>query len=244
VKRITRFNPAGDRDAAERHYTDAHHPFMRRMFREHGELLVRYVANRALAQYDLAGGFGERPSAWRFVITEVDDAAGASGFLPERFQPLIWDDHRKVLQDIDAWEVDEEVLVDRRSGQTGLVKYLLLYRAGDAAEDRVARARRYAGEHVPFLRDAFAQAYGARLYVSNRVVREAETSDAFGPGAAYAGTFRPSPKLLAIDELWFDNDAWADEFFGDAAVLVRLRDSPLGRAEGYRVAETIGVDKR
>jgi hypothetical protein len=244
VKRITRFNPAGDRAAAERHYTDAHHPFMRRMFREHGDLVVRYVANRALAQYDLAGGFCERPGAWRFVITEVDDAAGASGFLPTRFQPLIWDDHRKVLQDIDAWEVEEELLVDRRTGQTGLVKYLLLHRAGDTAEERVARARHYADEHVPFMRDGLARAYGARAYVSNRVLREAATTDATGPGAAYAGGYRPSPQLLAIEELWFDNAAWAEEFFGDAAVLARLRDGELGRVEAYRVAETIGVDKR
>jgi len=224
VKRITRFNPAGDRDAAERHYTEAHHPFMRRMFREHGEHVTRYVANRALAQYDLAGGFRERPSAWRFVITEVDDA---SAFLPARFQPLIWDDHRKVLQEIDAWEVDEHVVVDRRTGQTGLVKYLLLYPPGA----------------VPSLREAFAGAYGARLYVSNRVMREAATTDAHGPGAAYAGGYRAEPKVSAVDELWFDNDAWAEEFFADPAVLAELRDGAPGRVEGYRVAEAIGVDK-
>lgn len=238
MKRITRFSPAGDRDAAERHYTEAHHPFMRRMFREHGELVIRYVANLALAQYDLAGGFRERPSAWRFVITEVADDAGADGFLPERFRPLIWADHRKVLQDIDAWEVDEAVVVDRRSGQTGLVKYLLLYAAGDG------RAVRYADEHVPFMRAALARAYGTRVYVSNRVLREAATTDEHGPGAAYAGTYRADAQLLAIAELWFDNDGWAEEFFADAAVLAQLRDGAFGRVEAYRVAETIGVDKR
>jgi hypothetical protein len=226
VKRITRFNPAGDRDAAERHYTEAHHPFMRRMFRDHGEHVIRYVANRAVAQYDLGGGFGERPSAWRFVITEVGDA---SAFLPARFQPLIWEDHRKVLQDIDAWEVDEEVVVDRRSGQTGLVKYLLLHPPGAPGAS---------------LREAFARAYGARLYVSTRVLREAATPDDFGPGAAYAGAYRPAPKVGAVDELWFDNAAWAEEFFAAPAVLAQLRDGAGGRVEGYRVTEAIGVDKR
>jgi hypothetical protein len=100
---MNRFSPppAVGREAAERHYVEAHHPFMRRMFREHGEYLLRYVSNLAAAQYDLGGGFGEQPSAWRFVITEVDDATpGAAGFLPERFVPLIWEDHRKCLQDI------------------------------------------------------------------------------------------------------------------------------------------------
>lgn len=102
MKRIARFSPAATvgREAAEQHYVEADHPFMRRMFCEHGHFLVRYLANLALAQYDLAGRFRERPSAWRFVITEVDDAMpSASGFLPARLQPLIRDDHRKCLQD-------------------------------------------------------------------------------------------------------------------------------------------------
>jgi hypothetical protein len=97
VKRITRFNPAGDRDAAEPHYTEAHHPFMRGLFREHGDHVIRY---------------------------------------------------------------------------------------------------------------------------------------------------RAAPKVGAVDELWFDNPAWAEEFFAGPAVLAQLRDGAGGRVEGYRVTEAIGVDKR
>ena len=134
-----------------------------------------------------------------------------------------------MLQDIDAWEVDEEVVVDRRSGQTGLVKYLLLHPPGAPA---------------PSLREAFARAYGARLYVTNRVLREAATSDEYGPAAAYAGGYRAAPKVGTVDELWFDNAAWAEEFFADPAVLAPLRDGAGGRVEGYRVTEAIGVDKR
>ena len=223
---MNRFSPppAVGREAAERHYVEAHHPFMRRMFREHGEHVRRYVSNVALAQYDIGGGFREQPSAWRFVITEVDDPAA---FLPEHFQALIWEDHRKCLQDIDAWEVEETVVVDRRSGQTGLVKYLFLHQA----------------EPPPALGALFAAAYGARLYLSNRVLREAATTDEHGPGAAYSGGYRDTAQLAALDELWFDNAAWAEEFFASEPVLGLLRDSPLGRVEGYRVAEAIGVDK-
>lgn len=251
MKRISRFQPVAalGRERSERHYSEVHHRFARRMFREEGEHLKRYVANRAVAQYDLDGGFGEEPAAWRFVIVEVsDDMPGAAGFLPEHLQELIWLDHRKCIERIEGSEVDERVVVDRRSGQMSFAKYLFIHAAvggsGARCAEPAARARYYEEAHLPALAAAFASAYGARLLLSNVVRRQAATSDDFGAGAAYTGGYQDAPSLLAFEELYFDNDDWGDEFFADRRIRSLMRDSPLGRAEGYKVVETVGVDKR
>jgi hypothetical protein len=115
---------------------------------------------------------------------------------------------------------------------------------GAVDESREARRERYAAGHLPKLRATFEHAFGARLLIANRVLREAATSDEHGPGASYAGGYRSQAQVMALEELWFDNAAWAEEFFAHDAVLGLLRDSALGRVEGYRVVESIGVDKR
>lgn len=244
MKRISRFQPpvAVGRDRAERHYADVHHPFARRLFREHGDLLTRYVANRADRQHSLRGRFEEEPTAWRFVITEVDDdVPDASAWLPAWAQPLIWDDHRKCIASIEAWEVDETVVVDQRCGQVSMVKQLFLYAAADTSGGGVER---YLAEHVPALAELFAQAFGARLYLSNVVRRQAATSDDFGAGAAYTGGYAPQASMMAVAETYFDAAEWAEEFYSSAAVVRLLQRSPWARVEGYSVTETVGVDKR
>jgi len=246
MKRISRFFPpaAVGRAAAERHYTNVHSPFARRLLRDHGERVVTYATNRADLQYSLSGRFEEEPTAWRFVLLEVDDdLPDATGYLPEWVQPLLWTDHAKCIERMDAWEVDAQTVVDRRCGQTTSAKYLFLYGAGSPVEAE-ARRSHYLAEHVPQLAELMSTAFGARLYTSNVVLREAETSDDFGPGASYTGTYRATPGLLAIDELHFDNAEWGADLLGSAAGIALLRDSVLGRVEGYQVHEVIGVDKR
>ena len=246
MKRISRFFPpaAVGRERAEHHYSTVHHPFARRLLRDHGDRVLSYATNRADLQYSLSGRLEEEPTAWRFVILEVDDQLpDATGYLPPWVQPLLWTDHAKCIERMDAWEVEARTLVDRRCGQNTSAKYLFLYGAG-RPEEAEARRLRYLTEHVPRLAALMSAAFGARLYTSNRVLREAETSDDFGSGASYTGGYRSEAALIAIDELYFDNVEWAADLLGSAEAVALLRDSVLGRLEGYQVHEVLGVDKR
>ena len=172
----------------------------------------------------------------------ADGQPSASAWIPEWAQSLIWDDHRKCIERIEAWEVDETVRVDLRCGQTALVKFLFIYASGES--EHADRLQRYQEHHVPSLEQHFRGAFGARLYVSNVVQRQAATTDEYGDGAAYTGGYAPAASVLALDEFYFDNGEWADEFFSSEQVLGLMRDSELGRAEGYAISEFIGVDKR
>ena len=248
MKRISKVNPpvAIGRERAERHYIEVHHPFSRRMMREHAPRIRRYSVDRADRQYSLSGTFNEEPTAWRFVLLDVDgdiEEDGAVGCLPGWVQPLIWTDHAKVIERMAAWEVTPQVVVDRRSGQTTSAKFLFLYSAGDSGELRVARRTHYLDVHVPNVRKLVVNAFGARLYVSNLVDREAETSDEHGPAASYTGRYLERASLLAIDEFWFDNVEWGSELFCTPEAIALFRDSFLGRVEAYTVSEVLGLDR-
>jgi hypothetical protein len=246
MKRISRLNPAQSvgRESAERHYTTVHYPFARRLLREHGTKVRRYATNRADRQYSIAGRFDEEPTAWRFVLLDVDDDLdGAVGYLPRWAQPLIWQDHAKCIEGMAAWEVEPGVIVDTRSGQLSSAKFLFLYDGGSSEEELADRRNRYLDAHVPSMKKLVGDTDGLRLYVSNLVVRAAETSGEHGPSASYTGGYLDRPSLVAIDEFWFDNAACGDELFSSDQALGLLRDSPLGRAEGYLVSETIGLDR-
>lgn len=243
MKRISQLSPPPNigRERAEQHYAEVHHPFARKMFREHGHLMTRYVANLALAQHDLNGHFLERPTGWRFVITEVsDEIANASEWIPAHMQELIWVDHQKCIVDIRASEVEASVLVDRRSGQVSSAKYLLFF---SAVNDDMAGLRETYREHAATMQRHFADAYGARLFISNEVRRQAETADAHGSGDAYTGGYADRTAFVAIEELYFDNVGWGGEFFAAPPIVELMRSSVFGHVEGYQVREDIGVDK-
>jgi hypothetical protein len=221
-----------------------HHPFSRRLMRDHAPRIRRYSVDRADWQYSLSGKFDEEPTAWRFVILDVDDdVPDAVGYLPAWVQPLIWTDHVKVIERMAAWEVAPTIVVDRRCGQVTSAKFLFLYDAGGSEEQRAARRDHYLNVHVPAVGKILGAAFGARLYVSNLVVREAETSDQFGPGSSYTGRYLPTSSLLAVDEFWFDNVEWGTDVFQAPDAIALFRDSILGRVEGYSVDQVLGVDK-
>jgi hypothetical protein len=247
MKRISRLNPppAVGRERAERHYMVVHHPFSRRLLRDHGRLVRRYAVDRADWQYSVSGRFDEEPAAWRFVILDVDDdLPDAVGYLPTWVQPLLWSDHAKCIERMAAWEVEPRVVVDRRCGQTSSAKFLFLFATGSGTlEDVDARRAHYLDVHVPSMTRLVAEAFGGRLYVSNVVLREAETSDEHGPASSYTGGYREASTLIAIDELWFDNVEWGTDVFHSDEAIGLLRDSILGRVEGYAVQEILGVDK-
>jgi hypothetical protein len=247
MKRIARFAVAHavSAEEAERHYLDVHHRFARSCFRT-ATGIERYVTQRATAQYDVNGRFLERPKAWRFVITHTLDAgdlASSTDWLPKEVTDEIWRDHTNFMRDLRSFEVEERCLVDRRSGQTNLAKLLFIYSLKDGA-GRDEAARSYLDEHLPALTEAVAEAYGARLFLTNMVMRELESAPVEEPGQRYTGRYLESTPILAFEEYYFDNAEWAGELFARPDICGRLRRSPFLDVQGLVVEERIGVDKR
>jgi hypothetical protein len=135
------------------------------------------------------------------------------------------------------FEVSPSPLVERRTRQTSLAKYLLEVEA--VGDDRTAAEDAYAlfGEAL-----ASSDAFGLRLAVQNRVVREAEMAPVVEPGQAYTGRYLGATSMIGIDELYFDHRDWAEECFRGLAEL--LRPHPEVRMRLHAVDELVGVDRR
>jgi hypothetical protein len=247
MKRMSRFLPTTSRPRAEadEHYVMVHHRFAMRMFRDHAPTVTRYATNHAVAQFDLAATFRQRPAdAWRFIVLEfgapAEDGSGGKEWLPSWAERAIVTDHTNFLREVRPFEVTPAIAADRRSGQTSLAKYLVEVEdtgAGPAA----------ATEALTEVRSAFAAAadgaFGLRLHITNDVVREAEMAAVTEPGQAYTGRYREQTPMLAIDELYFDHTVWAEEFFAGPAVRPALFARTGIRVAVYAVAELVGVDK-
>jgi hypothetical protein len=222
-----------------------HHTFARAEFQQL-PALIGYHPNRAVGKFDLNGCFEERPDAWRFVVTRFeapDGAAHTVGFMPEWLRDLFYADRKSCIGSVAACDVDEHVVVNRLTGQTSLVKYLFLHlpeQYGSAAEF----AAHYRDHHLPVLTGAARTAPGLRLFISNPVLQEADMVDRPDGTMAYTGGYRDTAGTYCFDELYFDHEGLAAEFFTSAPVLRVLRDSPVGKLCGYHVEEKCGVDRR
>lgn len=245
AKRFNRFDPVSKRtfDEAERHYVEIHHRYAREMYRYGGPAVQKYITNRALRQYDVNGEFDQSPTAWRWVIhEEIDGLEAANEWLPEWARDMIWRDHLNCIRNIRVREVEPDVDIDRRSGQMTFVKYVFEYhRRGDTGLE--ACESYYQSEHLPTLERALAEAFGFRRFVSNRVTRVGETVPFEEEGQIITGNYLPSSPTHRIEEYWFDNFAWAGEFFRRDEIRRLVHSSPYGETEGYLVEERCGVDK-
>ena len=234
-KSIAQFQPlAGQsREDADRHYSKVHTRFARAQLRAMPHVLS-YHTNRAEAEYDLAGGWGQRPRAFRFVILRF--APGRSLEFPPDVRERVAQDHRLFLRELRGFAVDEEVLVDRLDGQTALVKYLFEY-------ERVAEARPSLDELAATLCE-LGDTFGLRRIVLNRVRAEAVAESIDEPGQR--PTTRPLPDTAkqAFVEIYFDHRDWAEEWFARPAVRVALIGPAWALARGYRVTEECGLDRR
>jgi hypothetical protein len=237
-KVIGKFDPVSNRtfEEAERHYMEVHTQFARKMFRDHGPTVERYVINRAMRQYSVAGHFDQKPRAWRWVINHLGDE-----FLPERMLPLIWRDHTNVLKNIRACQVEETIVASRLNGQTSTVKFLVEHdrRAGQSVEEA---KEFYEGQFLPTLTPLLEDALGFRLFGSNAVQAEAETEDSEEEAQIMTGGFRETNKY-AYDEIWFDNEEWADSLFSRPEVYELLQFGPLDTS-AYLIDENTGIDRR
>ena len=245
MKRLSRFLPSAriPLHQADDHYELLHHRFAMRMFRDHAPTVRLYATNHAVGQYDISGTFRRVPSSWRFVIIELpapeDTAGGAGGkeWLPPWAERSIVDDHTNFLREVRPFEVEPTTLVDRRTQQTSLAKYLLEVEAD--GDDRGAAEALY--EQIAEQVTA-SDAFGLRLAVQNRALREAEMAPVTEPGQAYTGRYLDSTTMVGIDELYFDHRDWAEECFRGLAPV--LRPQPGVRIRLHAVEELVGVDRR
>lgn len=245
MKRIDRFDPVTTQplEESERHYVEVHHPFARSIFRRDDSRVYQYVANRAVRQYDVNGGFDQRPDAWRFVIEEVDDdIQTANEWLPAWVQQSVWRDHTNCIRNIQAFDVNAEEVLDRRSGQMVFVKYLFEYdRPADVTADELDE--HYSTNHLPALRERLRDAFGFRLFVTNRVLRQVAADDLEEEGQVLTDQYLRETYRYRYEEYWFDNSAWGEEFFRQDEVQSLLRSSAYASMSGYEVVVRCGVDK-
>lgn len=240
-KSVSRFQPLAARTVEEcdRHYREVHTPFARRLLRGM-EQVVSYHTARVTAQLDLAGGWRQRPQAFRFIVLRF--LAGRSLEFPDDVHERIVQDHRNFLSDLRAFPVHEEVLVDRLQGQTSLVKYVV------ELDRRPETSPQDADEHLTAQLDVLLRqadrAFGLRQVLVDRVQGEAATEPVDEPGQRPLRRMLPETGTAAFVEIYADHPDWADEWFALPEVRSVLQDPWWRQARCYRVAEECGLDRR
>lgn len=244
--RIFQIDPSGrvTTEEADRHYETIHSPFARRLVLEESPWVIRYAWNRVQASQDVRGGFGLRPSAWRFVFMDlVDDAQRDDvAVLPARGGQQLLQDHTRFLANMRPYDVDRRIRFDRRVSANASAKFLLTFdvtASHEASDVRSAHGRQL----VPSMCEVLAQAEGARLYVTNSVSAERETEPIDEPGQQYSGRCLPEPTRASIDELYFDNHLAGIDFFTRPVVRSLLSNAALGRVRAHWVREWVAVDR-
>lgn len=245
VKSISRFEPllGVALEECERHYVEVHVPFVRRAFSGMAQA-VTYHPQRAVRQLDVAGGWNQRPAAWRFVVARFDSSVEA-GADWARVLPDIELDHTRFLRNLRLTVVTERVCTSSLAGQTALEKYLLEVDADSAAT--APAAREAAGAFADALAEAAARIPGIRQVVHNEVEKEGVSGRIEDEGQGFAlGRFLPGTDKAAYVEVYADNEERARELFASVAPeLAALRGAAgVACADVYQVQELCGVDKR
>ncbi len=206
-KSISRFEPTPARtpEECERHYTEVHVRMAQDLLRPM-PALISYHVDRAVAQTDVAGGWAQRPRAWRFVVLRFEPGE-ALAFSPEQNE-MVAQDHVNCLYRLRHTEVEETVLLDRRHGQLALAKFLIeADRApGVSADDGWAAFSAMADR----VRAQMGEAVGARLLILNRVLNEVECEPVDVEGQRPIGLLDETTRVGYL-EIYFDHPRWGRE---------------------------------
>jgi hypothetical protein len=241
MKTLTSFAPASRNGLAEseRHYVDVHVPLARRWLAQ-VPWITQYMAYKPLEQRDANGGWRQRPAIWRYAMQRfAPDAAGTT--FPEDVYARMAPDNLNCLSELRCFEVEEQVPLERVSGQTAFATYFVDVEARegeDGTQERldalVERLLERAGAHD-----------GIRRLTVNRVTRETEAEAIEEPGQKLTDRFLPETRKLAILELVADGRAFGDALLDDPAVDEGLFE--LGRKADVAclaVQEDCGFDRR
>ena len=201
--------------------------------------LVSYHTDRAVAQADVNGGWGQRPRAWRFVVLRF--APGETlAFTPEQNE-MVAQDHVNCLYRLRSCEVQETVLLDRLDGQLALSKFMI-EADRHATADPVQAWEVFAALAERTLA-AMQDAFGARRLIVNRVVNEVECAALDVEGQRPIGVLEDTSRLGYI-EAYFDHHRWGEHALGVLAAEGALRDRALVDANLLRVEELTPLDMR
>jgi len=241
VKTVSTFDALASLPKAdcERHYVDVHRPWGRGMLLERSDVLS-YETARAIARYDLLGGFRQRPGAWRYVL--IRRRPGSVGPFPPDVADTIAEDHRNFLQNYRGFAGTEEVLLDRRSGQSSFVAYIFEVDRSPAVLDEPAdhALARVIG---PLLEWA-AAAPGLRAMTLDRVETEADAEAIDAPRQRPIGRWLERTDRLGFLEFLFDQEEFAEDWFGSRPVHAVLSDRRIANIIGHRVELSCGFDHR
>ena len=243
-KLITRFMPPSTHpvEESEAQYVGVHVPTARDLFLMQPEEITYYTL-KVVRQYDYGGRWNHRLTAWRFVVRylEPDKALprGSAANLPAR-QLLAKRDQPHSIGGVRRFDVEEEIVLDQRSGQTAQVKYLFEYERGPQVSPEVA------GQVIRSLtRELVERAQGAigfRLLLIDWIKSEIEIH--WQPSGQYeTGAWLPST-CVAMLEFVFDSDYWGELFFSQDGMNLLMLDSRFAESAGYLVYERCELDKR
>jgi hypothetical protein len=244
-KLITRFMPPTTHPAAEAEaqYVGVHIPTARDLFVKQPEEIAYYTL-KAARQYDYGGRWNHRLTAWRFVIRYLDPGQALEGAAADDLrqrQLLAKRDQPHSIGGVRRFDVAEELLLDRRSGQTASVKCLFEYER--AAEMPADEARRIVRSICDEVAARAASAVGFRMLLVDWIEREVEI--VWGAHGQYdAKEWLPQSTCVAILELVFDSEFWAEQFFAQDGMNLLMLDSRLANSAGYLVTERCELDKR
>ncbi|MFD7407818.1 hypothetical protein ACFV7R_35335 [Streptomyces sp. NPDC059866] len=226
-------------DEADRHYLAVHTRFARHFLREMDQVVSYHIA-RAVAEYDLAGGWEQRPRAFRFIVMRFLPGRGLE--LPDRLRELVVEDHRNFLRDLRPFRVREEVVLDRMSGQTALEKYVFELDRPDGADP--GSAAEHLREQMAVLEGEASAAFGIRQILVDHVEAEGVTAPVDEPGQRLLPETLSETSRQAFVELYFDQREWAEDWFARPGVRAVLQDPYWKPVRGYRVEERCGLDRR
>lgn len=231
--------PSMTAEAADLHYLQVHTRFARHFLRGM-DWVVSYHINRAVAEYDLLGGWAQQPHAFRFIIMRFLPGRGLE--LPEELRDLIVEDHRNFLSELRPFRVREQVALDRLSGQTALEKYVFEFDRPDGTTP--GEAAGHLDARVQALVDESASAFGIRQILVDHVEAEGATAPVDVPGQRPLPGMLPTTSRHAFVEFYFDQREWAEDWFARPAVRALLQDRFWQSVRGYRVQEQCGLDRR
>ncbi|MDT9591637.1 hypothetical protein RDV89_01065 [Nocardioides zeae] len=241
-KRILQFQPSAlrPREESERHYLEVHSPWAVRVFRDHPGLLA-YHTNLVLGQWDIDGGFRRVPDLWRYATMRFGPEGGEFSASVGR---MLAHDHQNFLRDLRRFDVTETVVLDRGTGQLSSDKYVVVVDRPERLDPRAAATA--LEELVARVADAFAEQYGARRLVDNRVLREGENVALAEPGQKPTGRTVEGSRRMAYLELYLDHQVWGEELFAGPALRGLLEDSPFApdSVTAYHLAERAPHDRR
>jgi hypothetical protein len=201
--------------------------------------LVSYYTNRALAQADITGRWGQSPRAWRFVVLRF--APGETlAFSPEQNE-LVAADHVNCLYRLRSCEVEEAVLVDRVDGQFTLAKFMIeADRAPGVDPDEAWQVFADLADRVGTVMDG---AFGARRLLLNRVLNEVDCEPVDVEGQRPVGLLDETTRLGYI-EIYFDHRRWGEEALGCLAGEGALRQNALLNVNLLHLEELAPLDQR